>query len=139
MTDMDITIHSTFLPHTDPEASLAFYRDALGFEVRKDVGYEDMRWITVGPPGQPQVNIVLSPPGADPGITDDERRTIAEMMAKGTYASIMFATPDLDGTFERLQAGDVEIVQEPTDQDWGSRDCAVRDPAGNMVRIQQVD
>jgi uncharacterized glyoxalase superfamily protein PhnB len=139
MTDMDITIHSTFLPHTDPEASLAFYRDALGFEVRKDVGYEDMRWITVGPPGQPQVNIVLSPPGADPGITDDERRTITEMMAKGTYASIMFATPDLDGTFERLQAGDVEIVQEPTDQDWGSRDCAVRDPAGNMVRIQQVD
>jgi uncharacterized glyoxalase superfamily protein PhnB len=139
MTAMDIRIHSTFLPHTDPEASLAFYRDALGFEVRKDVGYEDMRWITVGPPGQPQVNIVLSPPGADPGITDDERRTIAEMMAKGTYASIMFATPDLDGTFERLQAGDVEIVQEPTDQDWGSRDCAVRDPAGNMVRIQQVD
>ncbi len=139
MTDMDITIHSTFLPHTDPEASLGFYRDALGFEVRKDVGYEDMRWITVGPPGQPQVNIVLSPPGADPGITDDERRTIAEMMAKGTYASIMFATRDLDGTFERLVAGDVEIVQEPTDQDWGSRDCAVRDPAGNMVRIQQVD
>jgi len=136
---MDITIHTTFLPHTDPEASLGFYRDTLGFEVRKDVGYEDMRWITVGPPGQPQVNVVLTPPGADPGITDEERRTIAEMMAKGTYASIMLATPDLDGTFEKLQAGDVEIVQEPTDQDWGSRDCAVRDPAGNMVRIQQVD
>jgi uncharacterized glyoxalase superfamily protein PhnB len=138
MTGMDITIHTTFLPHTDPEASLGFYRDTLGFEVRKDVGYEDMRWITVGPPGQPQVNVVLTPPGADPGITDEERRTIAEMMAKGTYASIMLATPDLDGTFETLQAGDVEIVQEPTDQDWGSRDCAVRDPAGNMVRIQQV-
>jgi uncharacterized glyoxalase superfamily protein PhnB len=139
MTAMDITIHTTFLPHTDPEASLGFYRDTLGFEVRKDVGYEDMRWITVGPPGQPQVSVVLTPPGADPGITDEERRTIAEMMAKGTYASIMLATPDLDGTFEKLQAGDVEIVQEPTDQDWGSRDCAVRDPAGNMVRIQQVD
>jgi len=139
MNPMDITIHTTFLPHTDPEASLGFYRDTLGFEVRKDVGYEDMRWITVGPPGQPQVNVVLTPPAADPGITDEERRTIAEMMAKGTYASIMLATPDLDGTFEKLQAGDVEVVQEPTDQDWGSRDCAVRDPAGNMVRIQQVD
>jgi uncharacterized glyoxalase superfamily protein PhnB len=138
MTDMDITIHSTFLPHTDPEASLAFYRDALGFEVRKDVGYEDMRWITVGPPGQPQVNIVLSPPGADPGITDDERRTIAEMMAKGTYASINLAAKDLDGTFEQLQARDAEVVQEPTDQPWGIRDCAFRDPAGNMIRIFEV-
>jgi uncharacterized glyoxalase superfamily protein PhnB len=138
MTGMDITIHTTFLPHTDPEASLGFYRDTLGFEVRNDVGYEDMRWITVGPPGQPQVNVVLTPPAADPGVTDEERRTITEMMAKGTYASIMLATPDLDGTFEKLQAGDVEIVQEPTDQDWGSRDCAVRDPAGNMIRIQQV-
>ena len=135
---MDITIHTTFLPHTDPEASLAFYRDLLGFEVRKDVGYEDMRWITIGTPGQPETNVVLTPPAADPGITDDERRTIAEMMAKGTYASIMLATPDLDATFEKIQASDVEIVQEPTDQDWGSRDCAVRDPAGNMVRIQEL-
>lgn len=136
---MDITINATFLPHTDPEASLAFYRDLLGFEVRKDVGYEDMRWITIGTPGQPGTNVVLTPPAADPGITDDERRTIAEMMAKGTYASIMLATADLDATFEKIQASDVEIVQEPTDQDWGSRDCAVRDPAGNMVRIQQLD
>jgi uncharacterized glyoxalase superfamily protein PhnB len=134
---MDITIHSSFLPHTDPEASLAFYRDTLGFEVRLDVGYEDMRWITVGPPGQPDTNIVLTPPAADPGITEEERRTIAEMMAKGTYASLLLATPDLDATFEKLQAADVDIVQEPTDQPYGVRDCALRDPAGNMVRIQE--
>jgi uncharacterized glyoxalase superfamily protein PhnB len=135
---MDITIHSSFLPQNDPEAALAFYRDTLGFELRLDVGYEGMRWLTVGPPGQPGVNIVLHPPAADPGITDEERRTITEMMAKGTYGSVLLATPDLDGAFEKLQAGDVEIVQEPTAQPWGTRDCAVRDPAGNMVRIQEV-
>ncbi|WP_088287970.1 VOC family protein [Kineosporia sp. A_224] len=135
---MDISIHSSFLPHTDPEASLAFYRDTLGFEVRQDVGYAGMRWITVGPAGQPGTpSVVLFPPGADPGVTDDERRTIGEMMAKGTYASILLSTPDLDATFEKLQAGDVEIVQEPTDQPYGVRDCALRDPAGNMVRIQE--
>jgi len=134
---MDITIHATFLPHNDPDETLAFYRDTLGFEVRGDVGYQGMRWLTVGPIGQPGTSIVLHPPAADPGITDDERRTITEMMAKGTYASIMLATQDLDGTFDKLQAGDVEIVQEPTEQDWGKRDCAVRDPAGNMVRIQE--
>lgn len=137
MTAMDITIHSSFLPHTDPEASLAFYRDTLGFEVRLDVGYEDMRWITVGPAGQPGTNIVLSPPAADPGITDDERRTIAEMMAKGTYASLLLATPDLDATFERLAASGAEIVQEPIEQPYGVRDCALRDPAGCMIRIQE--
>ncbi|CAL9325610.1 VOC family protein [Streptomyces olindensis] len=135
---MDITIHASFLPHDDPDAALAFYRDTLGFEVRNDVGYEGMRWITVGPAGQPGTNIVLHPPAADPGITEDERRTIAEMMAKGTYASIVLATPDVDGTFERLQAGDAEVVQEPMDQPYGVRDCAFRDPAGNMVRIQQL-
>jgi len=134
---MDITIHSSFLPHNDPEASLAFYRDVLGFEVRNDVGYEGMRWITVGPPAQPGVSIVLFPPFATPGITDEEKKTIAEMMAKGTYASLMLATADLDGTFEKVQAGGAEIMQEPTEQDWGSRDCAVRDPAGNMIRIQE--
>jgi catechol 2,3-dioxygenase-like lactoylglutathione lyase family enzyme len=135
---MDITIHSSMLPHDDPEASLAFYRDALGFEVRNDVGYQGMRWITVGPVDQPGTSVVLYPPGADPGITDDERRTIAEMMAKGTYAMINLATKDLDGTFERLQAGDVEVVQEPTEQPYGIRDCAIRDPAGNLIRIQQL-
>ncbi|HEY8371288.1 MAG TPA: VOC family protein [Pseudonocardiaceae bacterium] len=135
---MDITIHQTFLPHNDPEAALAFYRDALGFEVRNDVGYKGMRWITVGPPGQPGTSIVLYPPEATPGVTDDERRVIAEMMAKGTFGSIILATKDLDGTFARLQAQDVEVVQEPMEQPYGVRDCAFRDPAGNMVRIQEL-
>jgi catechol 2,3-dioxygenase-like lactoylglutathione lyase family enzyme len=135
---MDITIHNTFLPHDDPEASLAFYRDTLGFEVRNDVGHGKMRWITVGPPDQPGTSIVLHPPAADPGITDDERRTIAEMMAKGTYAIITLATANLDGTFERLQASDVEVVQEPTEQPYGVRDCAVRDPAGSLIRINEL-
>ncbi|MBF6221891.1 MULTISPECIES: VOC family protein [Nocardia] len=135
---MDITINASFLPHDDPEAALAFYRDLLGFELRKDVGYAGMRWLTVGPADQPGTSIVLHPPGADPGITDDERRTIAEMMAKGTYAGILLATKDLDSTFERLAAGDAEIVQEPTEQPYGIRDCAVRDPAGNLVRIQEL-
>jgi catechol 2,3-dioxygenase-like lactoylglutathione lyase family enzyme len=134
---MDITIHSSFLPHDDPQASLAFYRDTLGFEVRNDVGYKGMHWITVGPAGQPGTSIVLYPPAATPGITDDERRIVTEMMAKGTFASLVLATKDLDATFERLQAGDAEVVQEPTDQPYGVRDCAFRDPAGNLIRIQE--
>ena len=134
---MNLTIHSTFLPLDDPEASLAFYRDTLGFDVRLDVGSGPMRWITVGPADQPDTSIVLNPPAANPGITDDERRTIAEMMAKGTYAMLLLATPDLDGVFAKLQASDVEIVQEPTEQPYGVRDCALRDPAGNLIRIQQ--
>ena len=138
MTAMDITIYQTLLPHNDPGASLAFYRDTLGFEVRNDVEYGGMHWITVGPTAQPGTSIVLYPPAADPGITDDERRTIAEMMAKGTFARINLATKDVDRTFAELQAGDADVVQEPTDQPWGVRDCAFRDPAGNMVRIQQV-
>lgn len=138
MTDMDITIHGTFLPHNDPEASLAFYRDALGFEVRNDVGYGGRRWITVGPANQPGTSIVLHPPAVDPGLTDDERRTIAEMMAKGSYATIILATPDLDGTFARLEASGAEVVQEPTQQPYGIRDAAFRDPAGNLVRISEV-
>ena len=135
---MDITINASFLPHDDPEASLAFYRNLLGFEVRNDVGQGTMRWITVGPADQPGTSIVLNPPAANPGITDDERRTIAEMMAKGTYATLLLATKDLDDAFERLQASDAEIVQEPTEQPYGIRDCAVRDPAGNMIRIQEL-
>ena len=134
---MDITIHQTFLPQNDPDVSLAFYRDVLGFEVRNDVGYKGMRWITVGPTGQP-TSIVLYPPAAQPGITDEERRTIAEMMAKGTFASIILATKDLDGAFEQLEAGGAEVVQEPTDQPYGVRDCAFRDPAGNLIRIQEL-
>jgi len=139
ITIMDITIHASFLPHDDPEACLAFWRDTLGFEVRNDVGYGGLRWITVGPPDQPGTSIVLQPPAPPAcGITDDERRAIAEMMAKGTYAGINLATKDLDGTFERLQASDAaEVVQEPTEQPYGVRDCAVRDPAGNLIRIQE--
>ena len=135
---MDINIQASFLPHDDPDASLAFYRDVLGFEVRLDVGKGTMRWITVGPPNQPDTSIVLNPPAANPGITDDERRTIAEMMAKGSYATLLLATKDLDRTFEQLQANDVDIVQEPTEQPYGLRDCAVRDPAGNLIRIQEL-
>src|SRR5688572_1793722 len=135
---MDITIHSSMLPHNDPAASLAFYRDTLGFEVRNDVEYGGMHWITVGPQNQPGTAIVLYPPEAGPGLTEDERRTISEMMAKGTYAQLNLATTDLDGTFERLQGSDAEVVQEPTEQPYGVRDCAFRDPAGNMVRIQEL-
>jgi predicted enzyme related to lactoylglutathione lyase len=135
---MDITISASLLPHDDPDASLAFYRDTLGFEVRNDVGTGTMRWITVGPVDQPDTSIVLTPPAVDPGITDDERRMIREMMAKGTYGWILLGTKDLDGTFERVQARDAEVVQEPTEQPYGVRDCAFRDPAGNMVRIQEL-
>ncbi len=134
---MDITIYASSLPHDDPEASLAFYRDALGFEVRTDVGSGKMRWITVGPPSQPDTSILLAPPALDPGLTDDERRTIAEMMAKGTYGWILLATKDVDSTFERVQGAGAEVVQEPTYQPYGMRDCAFRDPAGNLIRIQQ--
>ena len=137
MDHADLTIHAGFLPHDDPDAALAFYRDVLGFEVRNDVGFNGLRWITVGPAGQPGTSIVLYPPGADPGVTEEERRTIAEMMAKGTYAVLLLATSDVDGTFDRLQASDAEVVQEPTDQPYGVRDCAFRDPAGNLIRIQQ--
>ncbi|MFF0475072.1 VOC family protein [Streptomyces sp. NPDC004284] len=135
---MDITIHTTALPHDDPDASLAFYRDALGFEVRSDVGQGRMRWITVGPAGQPGTSILLAPPAVDPGITEDERRTITEMMAKGTYGWILLAAPDLDSVFAKIRATDAEVVQEPTDQPYGIRDCAFRDPAGNLIRIQEV-
>ena len=137
MTGMDINISSTFLPATDPDASLAFYRDALGFEIRNDVGRGTMRWITVGPAGQKDVSIVLHPPAADPGITEDERRTIAEMMAKGTYATIVLSSPDVDAAFAKVEATGADVVQEPIDQPYGIRDCAFRDPAGNTVRINQ--
>ena len=135
---MNLTIHYTFLPHNDADASLAFYRDTLGFELRNDVGYGGMRWLTVGPPDQPGTSVVLEPPAADPGITEDERRMITEMMAKGTYARLVLGTPDLDGTFDKVQASGAEVVQEPTDQPYGVRDCAFRDPAGNLIRINEV-
>ena len=135
---MNLSIHTTVLPHDDPDASVAFYRDVLGFEVRTDYGQDKMRWITVGPADQPDTSILLAPPAADPGVTDDERRTIEEMMAKGTYGWILLATDDIDGTFEKIQASDAEVIQEPVDQPYGARDCAFRDPAGNQIRIQEV-
>jgi uncharacterized glyoxalase superfamily protein PhnB len=138
VTAMDITIHSTYLPQDDPEAAIAFYRDTLGFEIRNDVEYGGLHWITVGPPDQPGTSIVLYPPAATPGLTDDERRMITEMMAKGTFASLNLATKDLDGAFDRLQGRDAEVVQEPTEQPYGIRDFAVRDPAGNLLRVQQL-
>jgi len=134
---MSITIHASFLPHNDPDASLVFYRDVLGFQVRNDVGYKGMRWITVGPPDQPGTSIVLFPPQASPGVTEDERRTIAEMMAKGTYATMLLATKNLDADFERIQSSGAEVVEEPTMQPYGVRDCAIRDPAGNLIRVQE--
>jgi uncharacterized glyoxalase superfamily protein PhnB len=138
VTVMEITIHSTYLPQNDPDAALAFYRDTLGFEVRNDVEYGGMHWITVGPPSQPGTSIVLHPPAVDPGITEDERRMIIDMMAKGTYAGLNLATKDLDAAFEQLQSSDAEVVQEPTNQPYGIRDCAFRDPAGNLLRIQEL-
>lgn len=134
---MNITIHYAFLPHTDAEAALGFYRDTLGFEVRQDVGYEDMRWLTVGPPNQPDTGIVLHPPAVDPGLTDEERQTVLELIAKGSYAALTLATDDLDGLFERLQASGADVLQEPMDQDYGVRDCAFRDPSGNLLRINE--
>ena len=135
---MNLRIHVTFLPHEDAETSMAFFRDVLDFEVRNDVGYDGMRWITVGPPDQPDTSIVLFPPAADPSITPEELTVVREMMAKGTFSSLVLATNDLDEVFERLQRHDADIVQEPIDQDYGLRDCAVRDPAGNMIRNQQT-
>ncbi len=138
MTSMELTLYQTFLPHDDPDASVAFYRDALGFEVRTDVGSGKMRWITVGSAEQRDMSIVLEPPAADPGITEDERRTIVEMMAKGTYARVILGTADLDGVFARVQASGAEVVQEPSEQPYGVRDCAFRDPAGNLIRINEL-
>lgn len=135
---MNITIHYAFLPHTDAEATLGFYRDTLGFELRKDVGYDGMRWLTVGPVGQPQTSVVLHPPATDPGISDDERRTILELIAKGSYGALTLASDDLDALFDQLVARGADIVQEPMDQPYGERDCAVRDPSGNLLRINQA-
>ncbi|HEX7717846.1 MAG TPA: VOC family protein [Marmoricola sp.] len=135
---MNLSIHNAFLPHTDRDLAVEFYCDKLGFDLRNEVGYNDLYWLTVGPAGQPDVSLVLTPPVPDPGVTEEERRVIAEMMAKGTYAILTLATPDLDATFDKLQASDVDIVQEPIDQPYGIRDCAVRDPFGNLIRINEV-
>ena len=135
---MEITIHYAFLPQTDPDAALAFYQGTLGFELRNDVGYDGLRWLTVGPPNQPQTAIVLHPPAVDPGITEAERQVVLELIAKGSYGAITLATKDLDGLFDTLQASGADVVQEPMAQPGGVRDCAVRDPAGNMIRINEL-
>ncbi len=131
-------INASFLPHTDAEESLRFYRDVLGWELRKDVGYQQMRWLTVGPANQPDTSIVLTPPAVDPGINDDERRTILELMAKGSFGGVVLATENVDAAFAEIEARGADVVQEPIDQPYGIRDCAFRDPAGNMIRLQQV-
>ena len=135
---MNITINASFLPHTDAEASLSFYRDVLGFELRRDVGGGGARWITVGPGQQPDPAIVLTPPAVAPGINDDERSTILELMAKGSFGGIVLATGDVDEAFAAIEARGADVVQEPIDQPYGIRDCAFRDPAGNMIRLQQI-
>ncbi|MDR2320515.1 VOC family protein [Microbacterium sp. NPDC089698] len=135
---MDIMINASFLPHTDAEESLRFYRDVLGWELRKDVGYQQMRWLTVGPANQPDTSIVLTPPAVDPGINDEERRTILELMAKGSFGGVVLATENVDAAFAEIEARGADVVQEPIDQPYGIRDCAFRDPAGNMIRLQQV-
>ncbi|MFJ8475648.1 VOC family protein [Kitasatospora sp. NPDC094011] len=134
---MSIELAQCFIAVDDHDRALAFYRDVLGFEVRNDVGFEGMRWVTVGSPDQPGVEIVLEPPLADPHASEDDRRAAAELLAKGLLRGVIFRTDDCDATFERIRAAGAEVLQEPMDQPYGVRDCAFRDPAGNMLRFNQ--
>jgi catechol 2,3-dioxygenase-like lactoylglutathione lyase family enzyme len=134
---MNVTLSTCFIAVDDHDKALGFYRDVLGLEVRKDVSFEGMRWVTVGAPSQPGVEIVLEPPLADPGASEADRRAMAELLAKGMLRAVIFATDDVDATFERLRASGAEVLQEPIDQPYGVRDCAFRDPAGNMLRFNQ--
>ena len=134
---MELKLLNCFLADDDHEKAIAFYRDALGFEVRKDVRAYGMRWTTIGPPSQPDINIVLEPPAADPGISPADRETLSDLLAKGLLRGVNLATPNVDEVFERVQATGADVVQEPMDQSYG-RDCAFRDPAGNMIRIIQT-
>ncbi|HLL33950.1 VOC family protein [Streptomyces sp.] len=134
---MDIKLSQCFIAVDDHEKALGFYRDALGLEVRHDVSFEGMRWVTVGSPEQPGVEIVLEPPVADPNASDADRQAMAELLAKGLLRGVIFSTEDCDATFERIRASGAEVLQEPVDQPYGVRDCAFRDPAGNMLRFAQ--
>ncbi|MFJ7165762.1 VOC family protein [Streptomyces globosus] len=134
---MDITLSQCFIAVDDHDKAVPFYRDVLGLEVRGDVGYQDMRWVTVGSPAQPDVAIVLEPPLADPQASPADRQAVADLMAKGLLRGVVFATQDCDAVFERIRAAGGEVVQEPTDQHYGVRDCAFRDPAGNVLRFTQ--
>ncbi|WP_461006891.1 VOC family protein [Streptomyces capparidis] len=135
---MDINLSQCFIAVHDHDEALAFYRDALGLQVRNDVGFEGMRWVTVGSPAQPDVDIVLEPPLADPNASPADRRAVAELLAKGLLRGVIFRTDDCDAAFERVRAAGAEVLQEPTDQPYGVRDCAFRDPSGNMVRLSQA-
>ncbi|MFJ7775866.1 VOC family protein [Streptomyces yangpuensis] len=133
---MNINLSQCFIAVDDHDKAIAFYRDVLGLEVRNDVGFEGMRWVTVGSPSQ-DVEIVLEPPLADPGAPAEDRRAMAELLAKGMLRGVIFSTDDVDATFERIRAAGGEVMQEPIDQPYGVRDCAFRDPAGNMLRFNQ--
>lgn len=134
---MDIKLSQTFIAVDDHDKALAFYRDALGLEVRNDVSYEGMRWVSVGSPSQPDINIVLEPPVADPNASPADKQAAAELLAKGLLRGVIFNTDDVDATFERISSAGAEVLQEPTDQFYGVRDCAFRDPSGNMLRFAQ--
>ncbi|MGC5345747.1 VOC family protein [Streptomyces sp. DT24] len=134
---MDIKLSQCFIAVDDHDKALAFYRDALGFEVRNDVSFEGMRWVTVGSPSQPDVEIVLEPPLANPNASSADKQAMAELLAKGMLRGVIFSTDDCDATFERVRASGAEVLQEPIDQPYGVRDCAFRDPAGNMLRFTQ--
>jgi predicted enzyme related to lactoylglutathione lyase len=134
---MDITLQQCFIAVHDHDLALAFYRDVLGLEVRNDVRFEGMRWLSVGPPSQPDVTIVLEPPLADPGASDADKQAMAELLAKGLLRGVIFQTDDVDKTFEHIRAAGGEVLQEPIDQPYGVRDCAFRDPSGNMLRFNQ--
>ncbi len=132
---MDLKLSYCTLAVHDHDKALAFYRDVLGFEVHNDIKFEGMRWVTVAPPSQPDVQIVLEPPCADPGVSPADRQAIAGLMAKGLLGRLVFATDDCDATFEHIMAAGPEVMQEPIDQPYGVRDCAFRDPSGNMIRF----
>ena len=135
---MDIKLSHCFIAVDDHEAALRFYRDGLGLEVRNDVSFEGMRWVTVGSPLQPDIDIVLEPPAADPNASPADRAAMTELLAKGMLRAVILSTDDCDATFERLRASGAEVLQEPASQPWGARDCAFRDPSGNLVRIAQA-
>jgi predicted enzyme related to lactoylglutathione lyase len=134
---MDLKLSNCFIAVNDHDEALAFYRDVLGLEVRNDVRFEGMRWVSVGPASQPEINIVLEPPAANPNASPADRQTMNELLAKGMLRGVIFTTNDCDATFEHIRAGGAEVLQEPMDQPYGVRDCAFRDPAGNMLRFNQ--
>jgi predicted enzyme related to lactoylglutathione lyase len=134
---MTINLSTCFIAVDDHDKALAFYRDVLGLEVRNDVGFEGMRWVTVGSPSQPDVDIVLEPPLADPNASPADREAMAQLLAKGMLRAAIFRTDDCDATFERIREAGAEVIQEPIDQPYGVRDCAFRDPSGNMLRFNQ--